>query len=207
VSVDARTRWSWETRASFGLGVVLVLALSGVVLAACGPAASSRGSQAHGADTGLVGYPSYLPKWTLHFRTDATLVGTAARPALTEQGDPVKVVTSHWSVLAVVSGPLVPGEGLPHQAPVTTCTWTVTLWHATGQVPIAVSAFDSIDQEGNVYRPQMVPGQLLPPSVLEPGRKVSFELRADEAVGEGLMRWAPIGKQIVAKWDFTVEND
>ena len=28
-----------------------------------------------------------------------------------------------------------------------------------------------------------------------------------EAVGEGLMRWAPIGQKIVAEWDYEVEND
>lgn len=40
-----------------------------------------------------------------------------------------------------------------------------------------------------------------------PGGTVSFELRAVEAVGEGLLRWAPLGGHIVAKWDFVVEND
>ncbi len=36
---------------------------------------------------------------------------------------------------------------------------------------------------------------------------MKFELRAVEAPGEGLMRWAPDGTHIVAKWDFVVEND
>jgi hypothetical protein len=36
---------------------------------------------------------------------------------------------------------------------------------------------------------------------------VSFRLRVVEATGEGLMRWAPNGRNIVAKWDFVVEND
>jgi hypothetical protein len=53
-----------------------------------------------------------------------------------------------------------------------------------------------------------VPGAPAPPSVLTPGeQRVSFELRAAEPVGEGLMRWAPDGARIVAKWDFMVEND
>ena len=43
--------------------------------------------------------------------------------------------------------------------------------------------------------------------MLRPGQKVSFELRAVEAVGEGLMRRAPDGRNIVAKWNFDVEND
>ncbi len=184
-----------------GLGraaTLVLLSVLALLVAACG-------SQPH--HSGLVGYPSYLPKNTLHVRSDAVLTGTAARPALTNQGDPVKVVTPHWSVLAVVSGPEVPGEGLPYQTPAITCTWTVSLSGATAPVPISVADFASIDNLGNVYHPYLVPGQPVPPSVLQPGQRVSFELRAGEAVGEGLMRWAPIGGQIVAKWDFVVEND
>ena len=186
-------------RPGFGRAATLVLlSVLAWLVAACG-------SQPH--HSGLVGYPSYLPKNTLHVRSDAVLTGTAARPALTNQGDPVKVVTPRWSVLAVVSGPEVPGEGLPYQTPATTCTWIVTLSGATGAVPMSVSDFDSIDNSGTVYHPYLVPGQPVPPSVLMPGQRVTFELRAGEAVGEGLMRWAPIGGEIVAKWDFVVEND
>ena len=107
----------------------------------------------------------------------------------------------------MVTGPEVPGEGLPYQANFTTCTWTVSLSDATGDVPVSVASFESIDYRGNVYRPEFVPGQPVPPKILRPGQTVSFELRADEVVGEGLMRWAPVGGRIVAKWDFVVEND
>ena len=78
---------------------------------------------------------------------------------------------------------------------------------ATGPVPISAGNFTSIDVDNHVYRPALVPGQPKPPAVLRPGQKASFELRAVEAVGEGLMRWAPDGHNIVAKWDFVVEND
>jgi hypothetical protein len=135
------------------------------------------------------------------------LTGTAQQPALTNQGDAVKVQTPRWSVLVTVSGPQVPGEGLPYQATETTCTWMVTMSGATGTVPISASDFSSIDQGSNVYRPVLVPGQPKPPKVLHPGEKVSFELRVAEATGQGLMRWAPNGRNIVAKWDFVVEND
>ena len=168
---------------------------------------AEKGGRSHKTDNGLVGYPSFLPKNTLHVHSDVVLVGTADRPALTSEGDAVKVVTRHWSALVVVRGPEVPGEGLPYQAPATTCTWTVEISDATGTVPISVSDFDSIDDHGNVYHPYLVPGQAAPPRVLRRGQRVTFELRAGEAVGEGLMRWAPIGGRIVAKWDFVVEND
>ena len=180
------------------------------LLAACAPPAAPPAGQATATPApkrGLVGYPAFLPPSTLHQVSDATLVGTVDQPALTSQGDAVQVVTQDWTALAVVSGPDVPGEGLPHQAPATTCTWTVKLTSATGRVPIVVSDFDTIDHKGNVYHPDLLPEQPAPPGVLEPGQTATFALRAGEPVGEGVMRWAPIGGHIVAKWDFVVEND
>jgi len=159
------------------------------------------------SEDGLGGYPSFLPQRTLNVSTDEVLVGTADRPALTLEGDAVEVVTARWSVDVTVSGPEVPGEGLSYQTPATTCTWTVEMSKATGPVPVSVSDFDSIDDVGTVFHPRLVPGQSKPPGLLEPGRAVTFELRAGEPVGEGLMRWAPTGGGIVAKWDFVVEND
>ena len=174
-----------------------------LALAGCSTAAKPAASPA--ATFG--GYPSYLPKDTLNYHSDTVLTGTAQRPALTNQGDGVEAKTSQWSVLVTVSGPQVPGEGLPFQASATTCTWVVTMSGATAPVPISTSDFTSIDGESQVYRPVFVPGQPRPPEVLRPGQKVSFELRVVEAAGEGLMRWAPDGRNIVAKWDFVVEND
>ena len=186
-------------------GLILLAALLAAlgVLAGCGTAAKpvARPTPTFGA------YPSYLPKDTLNDGSDAALTGTIRRPALTNEGDAVKVKTSQWSVLVTVRGPQVPGEGLPYQATETTCTWVVTMSGATGAVPISPSDFSSIDQDSNVYHPVLVPGQPKPPEVLRPGEKVSFELRVVEATGEGLMRWAPNGRNIVAKWDFVVEND
>jgi hypothetical protein len=181
------------------------LLLPALLLPALAGCASASSSSARPAQDG--GYPSFLPSSTLHYHSDALLTGTAQRPALTSQGDGVEVKTPGWTVRVTVTGPQVPGEGLPYQAPATTCTWVVTMSGATGPVPVSVSDFSSIDDANHVYRPAFVPGQPKPPSVLRPGQKISFELRAVEAVGEGLMRWAPDGRNIVAKWDFVVEND
>ena len=190
------------------LAPLAVLALAVLALAAlggCGTAARPAASPASpGASSG---YPSYLPKDTLHYHSDTVLTGTVQRPALTSQGDGVRAKTSRWSVLITVTGPQVPGQGLPYQAATTTCTWVVTMSGATAPVPISTSDFTSIDGAGYVYRPALVPGQPRPPAVLRPGQKASFEIRAVEAVGEGLMRWAPDGQHIVAKWDFVAEND
>ncbi len=172
-----------------------------------GSGAGAKKPAAAAGATPLGSYPSFLPASTLHQPTDSVLTGTAQRPALANEGDAVRVKTSGFSVLATVTGPQVPGEGLPFQANADTCTWVVTLSGATGSVPISAADFTAIDDQNNVYKPAFVPGRPKPPTVLKPGQRVSFELRAVEATGEGLMRWAPDGHDIVAKWDFVVEND
>lgn len=184
---------------------LVVAAVAG--LAGCGSGSKKPVVSGVAPATPLGSYPSYLPQDTLHQGTDSVLTGTAQRPALTNEGDVVKVKTAHWSVMVTVSGPQVPGEGLPFQANADTCTWVVTLSDATGTVPISAAAFTAIDDQNKVYKPGFVPGQPKPAEALKPGQKVSFELRAVEATGEGLMRWAPDGHNIVAKWDFVVEND
>jgi hypothetical protein len=150
---------------------------------------------------------SWLPKQQLDHPVDQTVVGTVAHPALTVEGEDVEVRTPGFSALAVVNGPVVPGEGLPFQQRFTTCTWTISLTHVTGTVPISVADFDSIDHTQTVYKPTLVPGQPALPTTLHAGEKLSFKIRSAMPVGEGLLRWAPDGQNIVAKWDYQVEND
>lgn len=182
--------------------------MAAIVLAGCGSGAASLSAhKTTESDNGIGALPSWIPKSAVDHDVDRPLVGTVADPALTVQGLPVKVVTPHYSVTAVVTGPIVPGEGLSYRPPATTCTWFVTLSGATAPVPVSVADFDSINAEGEIFRPYLVPGTTPPPAVLMPGKKVTFQIRAGETVGEGLIRWAPNGQNIVAKWDFTVEND
>jgi hypothetical protein len=155
----------------------------------------------------LADIASHLPTQQLDHPVDRTLTGTYAQPALTVEGDYVNVHASNFSALAVVNGPLVPGEGFPDQMSFDTCTWTISISHVVGRLPVAVTDFDSIDSLGTVFRPYLVPGQPELPSVLLSGQKLSFQVRATMPVGEGLMRWAPDGDHIVAKWDYQVEND
>jgi hypothetical protein len=178
-----------------------LVALTGVIaLVATGCSASTKV-----ADDSYGSLPTFLPSTS--FQPDSQLVGTVAKPALTTEGDSVLVKLTDASVLARVSGPEVPGEGLPYQTAATTCTWTVTLSGATAPVPIKAADFTTLDHLGTVYQVSLVPGQPKPPAVLRPGQTTTFELRAGMRVGEGLMRWAPGAPKIVASWDFEVEND
>ena len=150
---------------------------------------------------------SWLPRQQLDHPVDKTFVGTVAHPALTVEGDFVEVRTPTFTALAVVEGPVVPGEGLPVRQNFTTCTWTISLSHIHGTVPVSVADFDTIDHYQTVYKPYLVPGRPALPSTLHSGQRLTFQIRAVMPVGEGLMRWAPDGNNIVAKWDYQVEND
>jgi hypothetical protein len=149
--------------------------------------------------------PTFLPKTSI--QADSVLTGSAAKPALTTEGDAVKVQMAHGTVLATVTGPAVPGEGLPYQTEATTATWTVTIKDPSAAIPIRAPDFTGIDHLGVIYQPKFVKGQPRPPKTLEPGASTTFELRAVMQVGEGLMRWAPDGTHVVGSWDFEVEND
>lgn len=178
-------------RPGHGIVAALIIVLT-VALAACGGGPKPA---------------SYLPKNTLHPDIDATLTGTMAKPALQVEGLPVEVKTKAFDVSVTVSGPIVPGEGLPEQPDATTCTWTVTMEDATADVPVSIDDFHSVDHLGAVFLMGLVPGEHSPPSVLHRGQTLTFRLRAYELVGEGMMQWAPDHEHVVAYWDYTVEND
>lgn len=166
---------------------------------------SSPHAQPKAEDT-YGGMPAYLAG--IPSTTDAVLDGTAARPALTSEGDAVRVhLRGGSTVLATVTGPVVPGEGLPYQGETTTCTWTVSLRDVTGSVPVSLADLTTTDQLGNTYQLSPVPGKATPPRVLRPGQRATFEVRTVMKVGEGLLRWAPGGGKTLAEWDFEVEND
>ncbi len=152
-------------------------------------------------------YPSFLPKNTLHPNVDAALVGTEVRPAFQVEGLPVVAKTKAFNVHVTVSGPIVPGEGLPDQPAATTCTWTVTMKDASADVPVSIADFHSVDHLGSVFIMGLTPGERPPKAVLHPGQTLTFKLRAYELTGEGMMQWAPDGRHVVADWDYTVEND
>jgi hypothetical protein len=78
---------------------------------------------------------------------------------------------------------------------------------ASADVPVSIADFHSVDHLGSVFLMGLVPGEPTPPSVLRPGHSVTFRLRAYELVGEGMMQWAPDHRNVVADWDYTVEND
>jgi hypothetical protein len=201
-------QWGAARNARHPGGVVAALTVAAILtaaLAGCSGVTSRHDASAAKSDSEYGTLPSFLPKQS--FDTDRVLTGTIAHPALTTEGDAVRVGSGTAAVHITVTGPEVPGEGLPFQTGATTCTWTITIQAGTKPVAIDPKDFSSRDHLGAVYTPQVVPGQTVPPKTLAPHSSVSFELRAVMVVGEGLMRWAPDGRHPVASWDFEVEND
>lgn len=185
--------------------VVTAVVVVATGLVGVGVAKAVGGSSPHKTPGSYGALPSYLPRSTLV--PDSILIGSTRRPALTSEGDAVRVLLAHRSVLVTVSGPEVPGEGLPYQSTADTATWIVQMAQATGPVPISLRAFSAVDSLGKVYHLAFVPGQRRPPAVIRPGQVLHFELRVVLAVGEGMMRWAPVHNDLLATWDFVVEND
>jgi hypothetical protein len=149
---------------------------------------------------------TWLPSQQLHEATEHTVVGTYAAPAITVAGGDVRVKAPGFSAVAVVTGPLVPGEGFQYQPRFVSATWTVHIFDVKGTIPLAASDFDSIDYAGAAFHMQPPQGTTVPKSV-STGRQVTFQLRANVLIGEDLFRWAPNGNDIIAKWDNQVEND
>ncbi len=182
--------------------VALMAALTGALalLTGCGPQPQPAPSETYG------GWPTFLPSPTDD--TNQVLTGSQEDPALTVEGDAVRAeLPDGGTVLITVTGPVVPGEGLPDPPPTTVCTWTITLTEATVPVGIAAEDFAARDSTGQVYHPSFIEGRPLPPDTLQPGGTVSFELRTPMSTGEGIMQWAPDAANPVATWDFVVEND
>ena len=82
----------------------------------------------------------------------------------------------------------------------TTCTWTVTVSHATAPVRLRASDFDALDHRGIAYRVAGLPGGPGVPAILEPGRTATFALRAAMPTGEGMMRWSAGTGEVLRRW-------
>ncbi len=183
----------------------VVAAIFTVLLAALGFGVYGLWANSH--EGYVPGNPAkWLPKQSLRTLSDRAIVGTYASPALTVAGDDVRIKTTKFSALAVVTGPTVPGEGLSYQPHYLTSTWTVHIWDVKGFIALSATDFDSLDHSDIQYQLHVPQGATMPNSV-STGQQVTFELRAVVPIGESLFRWAPNGHNIVAKWDNQVEND
>lgn len=148
-------------------------------------------AQTSGASANKYGtLPSWLPKATTP--VGRVVTASAAHPALAIEGDTVRLVLAHGSALATAVGPAVPASGLSPVPATIRCTFTLTLAHLSGTVPIR--GFMLMDEYGNQYRPAVtVHGSVITLTAVLPS-------------GAGQLLWAPAGVHVVS-WDFDVEVD
>jgi hypothetical protein len=134
------------------------------------------------------------------------VTASADRPQLAVQGVAVQVDLPTGQVLALVTGPTVPPFVAP-PPPAVTATFSISLTHASGTVPVRLSNFSITDQLGRTFQPTLTIGEKPPPPAVPAGSSVTFQLTAVMPTGEGRLHWSPTGGQPIVSWDFIVEND
>jgi hypothetical protein len=202
-SLMARPSERGEGRISrFGprlLRLTVPLILSAGALTGCGTASahsSPHQNNTYGAP------PSWLPKSTVP--VDRIVVARPGDPQLGIEGDTFRAILPHGQTLITVAGPEVPPFVAP-PPPTTSATFTISLSHTSGSVPIRPRDFELVDGNRQLFRPQAFSGSH-PPAEAPPGRTISFQVTEVMATGAGSIRWSPDGAAM-ASWDFTVEND
>jgi hypothetical protein len=184
-----------------GMAVLAVVLL----LVTGGPGAAPH--PAHTANAAKYGgLPSWLPK--LKARVGATLNASAGHPALSVEGEPIRVHLAGAQVLVTAVGPQVPQEGHFPVPPVTPVTFLVTFAAASGAIPIHASAFSLTDERGNVHRPHVTGLRGgAPPTEVARGRPATVELHDILPTGDGGVSWTGGETRPLASWDYTVEID
>lgn len=137
------------------------------------------------------------------------LDASPGHPAVSIEGEPIRLRLPGGSSLATMIGPYIPRRFQGTAVRQTPTTLTLTFTRARGALPISTRAFTIVDEQGTVLRP--VPttegGATLPPTVPARGR-FTLRFRLTLPIGNGTLRYAPPGRRhVVASWEFDVETD
>ena len=158
------------------------------------------------ADNKYGGLPSWLPKAKVP--VGRVLQASSARPQLGIEGDTFVVHVGSAEVTATAVGPQVPSEGQFPVPPTTSCTFDITLAHATGTIPLRQQDFTTVDELGDLHAllVTLQGGEHMPSSIGR-GQSLTLVLRAVLPTGNGTLRWSPGSSKPIASWDFAVEID
>jgi hypothetical protein len=122
------------------------------------------------------------------------------------EGDTITVVVTRGRVAATLVGPdTVQGQYPPPET--TPCTFHLTLAEATGTVPIAAADFTILDEEGNIYHPQVDSDGAPPPLAVPSTGQVALRISSILPTGSGQLRWTAGAATPIASWDYSVEID
>ncbi len=117
---------------------------------------------------------------------DRIVAASAKNPKLAIEGDTIRAILPHGQTLVTVSGPTVPPFVTP-PPPVTSATFTISLSHTTGRIPLRPVDFELVDGNGRFYSPQSFDGAS-PPGLAPDRKTVSFQITEVMATGSGSIR-------------------
>jgi Phosphoesterase family len=134
---------------------------------------------------------------------DALGTATSTHPVLALQGDTVPVSVGRARLLASAVGPTVRHDAGSSAVP---SSFIVTFRAASRATALHSSSLTVIDELGELHHPQVTAvGGGPAPSELLPGQAVTLVVRDQLAVGNGQLRWAPVGSSPLVSWDFDLE--
>ncbi len=151
--------------------------------------------------------PTWLPRATVP-SADRIVTATPRRARLAIEGDTVAVHLPAGRALVTAVGPAVPAAGQSPAPATSPCQFTVTVSAVHGSVPLSSRDFSFLGEHGqrNAARVTLRGGGRLPRRIVA-GRPVTLTLSAMLPVGNGQLRWAPLGEKPLVAWDFDVEVD
>jgi hypothetical protein len=197
------SRWAFGALAAGALALAAVL-----VLLIAGGAGGASASQKYG------GLPKWLPKMK---STKASFeVATLKKPILSEeQGYTVHAEMSGANADVTALGPEFPTyvsnyaqEGRwPANKPVPS-TFFITFARVHGTIPIRSRDFTVVTDTGQKVPVQLrADGHTALPNAVHSGQTVTFKAVTKTVEGQGAIRWAPNGNNILAAWIYQVELD
>jgi hypothetical protein len=191
--------------------LVAVAVVAGLLIGNSGAAASRRA-----AVSTYGGYPTWLPQKKppavntilhaslSHPQLDA-IEGNTMEVAL-PSGVEVEITAvgpsfPTWVAAAAQAGTLSEGSAVP-------ATFTVTVIARRGTVPLWAAAFSILSAAGQLLHPAISgPGGKPAPATLRAGQHLNLTVNAKLTEGDGSLRWAPAGAQVVSGWLYQLELD
>jgi hypothetical protein len=166
-----------------------------------------NGPSSHGKGKRASVLPSWLPSASVP-AGHRIVTATPSQHRLAIEGDTIAVRLPGGRARVTAVGPAVPEEGKTPVPATSPCQFTFTVAAVHGSIPLSSRDFSFIGEHGqrNGARVTLRGGGPLPKRIVA-GHPVTLTLRSVLPVGNGQLRWAPLGGRPIASWDFDVEID
>lgn len=197
-------------RWAFGAAALAAVIVAAVVVFALKP---GGGHGAPGQKYGTL--PSWLPK--MHtVENETPELATVSKPVLAEeQGYTVSAKLPGGSAQVTANGPVLPGyvsnyvqSGKWPSTRLVPVSFYVTFASVKGDIALAPRDFNVLDGSGTILQTKVsIKGGGKLPAVLHSGQTVTLDVRGKAIEGQGSIRWAPGGKNVLVGWIYQLELD